>query len=299
VCPANKRKGVQMAGENDHGHGHNEEKVMFLHVSLRIKPQHLSDFQEKMQLYLKSFYKKYRWELVNAAYHVTGTINNYVHVWRLPSGKDANAVYQVMTKERDDAQYKEIQKCIEFTTQELTAAAKYDPMMFGYQRETLILDCKNAGWMLNNKKLMKNTEPNTDEQNEIMRLAEEGALMARLTSGNSLLFNLAQIAPKSCFQWNELSFKESVDNENDSDQPIFPKNIKALHILTPWGTICFFDEGKLKKEAAYLSPEEIKAALKETSIISSKVPLASIPEPKNSIPGEGCMCYVINLASFE
>ncbi len=273
-----------------------EINITFLQVSLKIKPGKMKEFENKMSAYMKVFYQKSGWELVNAAYHITGNIDRFEHIWRLPAGDNADSVKKMMVAGNDDESYLDIQDCIESTTQELTAAVAYDPSMFGYQRETVVLDCNRAGWVVNNEMLRNNSKPITDAT--IQTLAAEGALTAKLSGNRELLFNLAQIASKSCFQWPS-SLGDQARAKKTPPPPQFPSGIHQFHVLTPWGTEYCFDQTNLKNNAEYLSPKEIATRPRLQPILNSNVSLASIPEPKDDIPGTGCMCYVINLASFE
>ena len=154
--------------------------------------------------------------------------------------------------------------------------------------------------MLDNAKMMRMkaiSEEGLDD--EVRQLAEEGAMTATLTSGKSLLFNLAQIAPKSCFQWPEKPM-DGLLMAKTRLKPEFPKNIENFYVLTPWGKTYCFDKQDVETNGEYFTPEEIRTNERRLqTIIKSKVPLAAIPDPKDSIPGTGSMCYVINLASFK
>jgi len=133
----------------------------------------------------------------------------------------------------------------------------------------------------------------------------QGALVASLPSTNhgthSLLFNLAGIKPRSVFQEEPKADDDksaALSDLNNGDVE-FPNLVKHLIIATPWGAVYHLDKDDINSIASPLPPDKIAgtAALLKP-LIEARVPLANIPEERDEVIGDGCMCYVINLASF-
>lgn len=216
-----------------------------------------------------------------------------------------------------------IQSLIQRTEQNLMAALPYDPQLFGHQNQTIFVDADGALWLMEHDvlKSMKEAEVAADTPTELKlrRLLEQGATVATLKggeAGDSLLFNLAGIQPKSVFQYRAAPAGDSLDVFKmlpKVNNTALPGEVHLIYVATPWGTIYKLDSAAIKKASVSLkvaseatlentrNPEErAKVGTKHLmgALLEARVPLAAIPEVRDQDIGWGYYCYVINLQSF-
>jgi hypothetical protein len=139
----------------------------------------------------------------------------------------------------------------------------------------------------------------------------QGALVATLTEGGDatkhgpnrhLLFNLAGIKPRSVFQ--ETPAPPRSDSEPavaiENAKVAFPKGVTNLLISTPWGVVYNLDRNDVEELVSGIPESRVTDTARVLApLIGAKVPLANIPQERDALIGDGCMCFVINLSSFE
>jgi hypothetical protein len=147
--------------------------------------------------------------------------------------------------------------------------------------------------------------PTTREQqlSSIQEHLNRGASVARVKLGEAdgnneaLLFNLASLKPKSVFQ--ELDQKFAGEGAPPQGHPVMPTvdfPVASLLIAAPWGGVYQLTPNELGAISTYLKHPDVDAALKP--LIDGEVPLAAVPEERDTTIGDGCACFIINLSSF-
>jgi hypothetical protein len=168
-----------------------DPQIYYLHVRLGVPRQNHRPFVALMDRLLSVIHDLYGWELVHASYPITGEVNQFVHVWKIP---DPDDVLHMMrhgafnpraaktparaSQNPDSPEYKyfraiywELQGLITETTHLLTTALPADPNYEGYQTHTLLIarpqgDPKRQGstpeWYLLDHEEMKAKWQNVD-----------------------------------------------------------------------------------------------------------------------------------------
>lgn len=233
--------------------------------------------------------------------------------------------------------YRELQGIISETTHVLTTSLPHDPTYFGHQGQTLLVDVEGEAFIIDHDRLREHTardiaptleqargkrwrtwknNPGLGKGERVERPTQpkpdlnlqsflnQGALTARLPD-QTLLFNLAGIKPRSVFQEEPDFAKEQArrserDRNTGTGKVEFPQGIKALLISTPWGSIYKLHATDVNAIASRIPADQVAPTARVLApLIQAQVPLANIPEERDDVIGDGCMCYVINLASFD
>lgn len=285
--------------------------IVYLKVSITLKRGKLAAFQSYVNNHLYEFYNRMKWILVNATYGITGELDLVEHIWRIPPGEGAISISRAWELSTKEAEYQIYNDLVETTTQELTSGMEYDPVVFGYQHYTIVLDTVGAGWILNNDKLAPYLVQIKDQKNAdvLLSLLDEGATAASVSqsesdSNRNLLFNLAEMQPKTAFQWPNKSVVINSDSETSGyykKTPVFPDGVNSIYIVGPLGHIHEFTADQLQEAGEPMSPSEVQNDRRINRLLKTDVPVASIPEKQPSCaPGLLCWtCYVINLNTFD
>ncbi|HTQ06181.1 MAG TPA: hypothetical protein VMI54_20105 [Polyangiaceae bacterium] len=147
--------------------------VKYVLVELDVPTKHHAEFQEKMRQLVEVMFDFKRWELVFASYPLTGTVNRFVHIWRIP---DESTILQVMRKgavrltqavkrnpttlsEEFQVCYEAVQSLINETKHTLMTSLEYDPASVGYQTQTILIDAEGDLSIINHKKLRGELPP--------------------------------------------------------------------------------------------------------------------------------------------
>lgn len=139
--------------------------VYFLQVDFKVPRERHRAYVFLMKRFQSIVYDLYEWELVHASYPLSGEINQFCHVWRIPRLRDLLRMMKHgafdekadpthFDKEVDAARrryfrgvYWELQSVIVETTHHLTTALPADPFHAGYQSQTILIDRKGDRYL--------------------------------------------------------------------------------------------------------------------------------------------------------
>ena len=284
-------------------------EVVYLKVSIKLRRGTLAAFQNYVNSHMYAFYNRMNWILVNATYNITGNLDGVEHIWRIPPGEDVVSISRAWELSTNNVEFQVYNELVESTTQELTSGMEYDPLVFGYQHYTIVLDTVRAGWILNNDELAPYLVQIKDQQNAemLLSLLDEGATAASVSQSESefnrnLLFNLAEMQPKTTFQWpNGNVVADSEQSDNYDKAPKFPEGVGSIYIVGPLGHTYEFTAKQLREAGEPMSPADVEKDRRISRLLENDVPVASIPEKQPfCAPGLLCWtCYVINLNTFD
>lgn len=295
----------------------NASPIKYMLVELHVKDEHHVEFVRRMPEIIRMITERYQWELIYAAYPLSGQVNKFVHIWKLLDEKE---VLQLMVdgafdnaEEREgdspDAEdkahfslaYRALQRLIDKTRHVFMTSLPHDPSQLGEQFQTLVIGADQKTAIFEHKELDNpaNNITSFDSANVPAGLdvyLREGVVCGKF--GNDLFFNLAQVKPISVFQAKRLERKEGItrvglpDDSGNAGQ-------SAVYLGATNGRVYKLDQAAFDK---ILQPIPDNEATKTTALlkplIEGEVPLASIPTPRKVAIGEGCLCFVINLNSF-
>jgi hypothetical protein len=161
---------------------------------------------------------------------------------------------------------------------------------------------KNADALKTNQRVARPVRKRPDQS--LQSFLNTGALVARLPD-RTLLFNLAGIKPRSVFQEDPDPQQEQA-RQDERDAGIgdgsveLPEGIGQLLITTPWGAVYQVTADDLNSVVSPIPMDQRKPTARVLApLIQGRVPMANIPEERDDVIGDGCMCYVINLSSFS
>ncbi len=352
-----------------------QELIKYVLVELDVPRKNHQEFQNKMPDLVELMFDHKGWELVFASYPITGKVNRFVHIWKIP---DESGLVEVMRDGAVDLSkaqlrgaseldlvfrecYLGVQDLAESTKHRLMTSLPYDPTHVGFQSQTTVIDVEEEPFIIEHATLRKsvgkiaglsdisneledvrvakftrrnraneampkdksskervaqreNKKRNEKKEKESSRVQalqllqqhlNRGSVAARLTfeGKQALLFNLASLKPRSVYQAVEFDEKAK---KVAAPVALVPKGdgkvdlkVERLLIAMPWGGIYDVDEAALQQLAQPIPAKHVSAtdaALKP--IVEGFAPVAAIPEERDTIIGDGCACYVINLASF-
>jgi len=327
------------------------ELVKYVLVELDVRRDNHEKFKRLMRPLVEIMFDLKQWELVFAAYPITGVVNRFVHIWRIP---DESTIVEVMREGalRDDdavvAQgannledefrevYQGVQALVESTTHTILTSLPYDPTHVGFQTHTVIIDEDGDKFSIDHDELRgdKDVEDIADDLEVLRRsvprvrsieaklpaqnharvgtLKKEGrkeelkviqghlnrgasVAQVKLDTKDALLFNLAALKPKGVFQQLDPGFIRK-DEKKLALKPSVDLPFESVLIATPWGSVYNLKSKNIEKLAQYIKGASVDEALKP--LIDGKVPLAAVPEERDSTIGDGCACFIINLNSF-
>lgn len=325
--------------------------VKYLVAELYVESKDHDAFQKEMKDLVELMFDYKRWELVFASYPVTGQLNRFVHIWRIPDESDVLEVMRVGAlntgekKAPDDAKtleeefrfcYRNVQSKIVETKHTLVSSLPYDPSHVGYQSQTIVLDVDGDVIIIDHDQLRANGRDIAADLEKVRRARPKirrgkpvsrdstslnekgrfetiqghlnrGSMFARIGKDDSqeLLFNLAALKPRSVYQPIDTAKfviprpQKDVEQKKGNDEV----NVPPLLIATPWGAVYEVNGNDLQTFAKLIAKDDnrddarrIRAAVQP--ILDGGTPLAAIPEERDSIIGDGCACFVINLNSF-
>ncbi len=137
-----------------------DPQIYYLHVTLSVPRQNHRPFVTLMERLLSVIHDLYGWEFVHGSYPISGKVNQFVHVWKIPDPAD---VLHIMRhgafnhkaamlpsrgkNEKDSASYKyfraiywELQGLVTETKHALTTALPADPNYEGFQSHTILIE---------------------------------------------------------------------------------------------------------------------------------------------------------------
>jgi hypothetical protein len=288
----------------------------YLLAELDVSDQNHAKFIEAMPELIELMTTKFQWELVYASYPITGRLNRFVHIWKIGSEQTVLSVMLDgavgvqpkgdLAREFNEA-YTHVQKYIGRTSHALMAALPHDPTRAGNQTETVIIDRSARAWIFNNSKLKK--MPVLKLTPALEFYLANGVTSAELD--DALFFNLAALKPVSVFQQKSFAQLQDFAREpmhidlrhrvstGGGSKPDVGR--KKLLLAAPWGRTYEITQTEAEQLFEPI-PNEARSATETrlTPFRAAHVPLASIPTPMDQTPiGEGCLCSVVNLTSFE
>jgi len=151
------------------------------------------------------------------------------------------------------------------------------------------------------------TEDSVSENHQIQDHLNRGVANARLRdtvagSNTTLLFNLAGLKPRSIYEDLKSAHPNGKAQQGTPPAPetlSLPPGVRQLVIATPWGGVYKLNEHQLRHVAEPVPADRFTSTQKMLKpLIDDLVPIASIPTERYEVVGDGCACYVINLASF-
>jgi len=162
----------------------NDELVKYVFVELDVAREDHQAFQQRMPNLVELMFDHKRWDLVFASYPITGPVNRFVHIWKIP---DESTLVEVMRdgavdlkqSERPpagslDAEFREcyldVQKLIRHTEHRLLTALPYDPTHVGFQSQTVLIDTEGEAFLIDHARLRAEAER---ENSGIEDIAEE------------------------------------------------------------------------------------------------------------------------------
>ncbi len=309
--------------------------VKYVVVHLDVARENHEKFQGAMIQLTDRMYSFKKWELVFAAYPITGVVNRFLHIWKIPS---EDTVIQIMREgalapdttrlalDPDDLAdqfriaYQVVQDMIIRTEHTLMTSLSYDPENVGYQTQTILIDAAEKAYIIdhgalrgqtNVKRIKRLADPSVargkkvdlnkedTRLNDIKNLLNRGITDATI-DGKELLFNLAGLRPKTIFE-NLESIAEAGKPAVGAAAPTkakLPAYVSQLLLAMPDGNV-FEVDGKALEDIA--RPLDMSERIKNLVgiFIRDRIPMASLPNDRQEIVGDGCACYVINLASFK
>ncbi len=288
--------------------------VKYVLVELHVENENLRELATRMPEVVSLIVKLFGWELVYAAYPISGQINRLVHIWKI--GNESSVLNLMIQGSMDFAEhpenelighfnraYQAIQHLIGKTKHRFMTSMPYDPAFVGEQTQTVIVDGAEQKTIFSHRTLRAREELVVKDGTRLSK--ELDTFLSRgVTSGwvdDSPFFNLAALKPISIFQERkELPSTDAVDVRiPHHPKGRLPSAGPAIVVAMPWGRAYRLDTTALRKVARPI-PQEAASATDEIlrPLIEGRVPLANIPTPRDLPIGQGCLCFVINLNSF-
>lgn len=312
--------------------------IKYLVAELQVARENHQDFCDKMKGMVGLMFENYGWELVQATYPISGENDRFVHIWKIPDessvlrvmrdGAPFDLSSRVNSKKKAEKEFFEkydaIQKLIVNTRHSFMTSLPHDPEAVGIQSQTILIDAEGEPFIINHAKLGQHKNDanqlalvrkkvkdglvgqltGDDQMFARMQLhLDEGATSSRIKRGDSevLFFNLAGLKPRSVFQevqppppppGKKVAFPQGDGTVNFASP-------SAIFVATPWGGIYELTSENVTELAVPITgPAKERTDQRLKPLVEGKIPLASIPDTRNAIVGDGCMCYVINLSSF-
>ena len=313
--------------------------VKYVVVELDVARENHVPFQANMLALTDLMFSFKKWELVFAAYPITGVVNRFLHIWKIPSEDTIIEIMRagalaVSDKERTKAKqtveeqfrsvYHTVQGMITRTNHTLMTSLSYDPENVGYQTQTILIDANRKPYLIYHSDLRSAdarahritrladapaAHAQQDKQHAALPLIRDllnrGITDARIKvdGAEALLFNLAGLRPKTIFE--DLSTLETLNSEGtlaatgSPKEVMLPGDVKRLLLAMPDGEV--FELGQkqvqgIARQIPSLKAKRVAELVKRFT--DGKIPLASLPNDRQEIIGDGCACYVINLNSF-
>jgi hypothetical protein len=159
------------------------ELIKYVLVELDVPREFHIRFQEQMQALVEIMFDLKQWELVFAAYPITGELNRFVHIWQIP---DESSIVEVMREgalgstvstahdqptleEEFRVCYQRVQAMIASTRHTLMTSLPYDPAHVGFQSQTILVDVDGDLFLIDHAKLKTLPELDIAGELEIVR----------------------------------------------------------------------------------------------------------------------------------
>src|SRR5215831_6283908 len=181
--------------------------VRYVLVELHVERKKHDAFKAAMPELVDLMFSHHRWELVYAAYPVTGKIDRFIHIWKVP---DESSLLEIMLEgglSKDmlksanpavkgfNAVYERVQDLIEDTKHRLMTSLPYDPNQVGFQSQSLLVDQANALFVIDHERLRGRALDISDRLGEVREKASpHGKLSGRqLAKGTTFEDRLVQL----------------------------------------------------------------------------------------------------------
>ncbi|HKY39289.1 MAG TPA: hypothetical protein VJN18_25300 [Polyangiaceae bacterium] len=159
------------------------ELIKYVMVELDVPREFHIPFQEQMQPLVEIMFDLKKWELVFAAYPITGQVNRFVHIWQIP---DESSIVEVMREgalgselpaanheltlqEEFRACYQAVQGMIANTRHTLMTSLPYDPAHVGYQSQTILVDVDAELFLIEHSELKQLSQLDISGELEVVR----------------------------------------------------------------------------------------------------------------------------------
>ncbi len=294
--------------------------VKYMLVELQVENRHHLAFVQRMPGLIRQITARYQWEFVYAAYPLSGRLNKFVHIWRIPSEVDVlklmvDGAVDFRQDGEDEATfnfalaYRDVQDLIRRTRHVFMAALPHDPAQLGEQTHTILIDAAGGLSIIEHAALddrdLKIERVPVKKGDPLDIYLRRGVTCGLLPAedGYHLFYNLAALKPLSIFQVQRVIRRDGqtvvVPFPNaDADLRKF-RNGGALKLAATNGKVYKLDAPALKKVAKAIPEEEFEKTNELLKpLIDGKVPLANVPTPRTLAVGEGCLCFVVNLQTF-
>ena len=143
------------------------ELVKYVLVELDVPRENHAEFQRKMSDLVELMFDHARWELVFASYPITGIVNRFVHIWKIPNESTLVEIMRDGAFKLDTAAlpeagsldalfrlgYTAVQELVVRTSHTLMTSLPYDPTHVGFQTQTILVDVEGETFLLDHKNL--------------------------------------------------------------------------------------------------------------------------------------------------
>ena len=144
-----------------------EALVKYVFVELDVPRENHAEFQQRMHDLAEVMFDHVRWELIFASYPITGVVNRFVHIWKIPDESTLVDVMREGAVKLDTltapktgsleaifrASYRGVQDLVQRTRHTLMTSLPYDPTHVGFQTQTIVLDTDGEAFMIDHAKL--------------------------------------------------------------------------------------------------------------------------------------------------
>lgn len=143
------------------------ELIKYVLVELDVPRVFHDSFQKEMRSLVEVMFDLKKWELVFAAYPITGEVNRFVHIWQIPNESSiievmregalrsdvaAAQVGSALQQEFRDC-YQRVQAMIQNTRHTLMTSLPYDPAHVGFQSQTIVIDADGELFLIDHDRL--------------------------------------------------------------------------------------------------------------------------------------------------
>jgi hypothetical protein len=144
-----------------------KDLVKYVLVELDVMREHHQNFRREMHTLTEIMFDYKGWELVYAAYPITGKLNRFIHIWKIPDESDilevmregalndnpVNAAAANTIEEQFRDCYQKVQAMIQATTHTVMSSLPYDPEHVGYQSQTILVDAYGEKFVIDHRDL--------------------------------------------------------------------------------------------------------------------------------------------------
>lgn len=147
-----------------------QELIKYVLVELDVLRENHQEFRKQMHTLTEIMFDYKGWELVYAAYPITGVLNRFIHIWKIPDESDILEVmregalndnptkpgtFEDLELLEDQFRwcYQRVQGMIERTTHTVMTSLPYDPEHVGYQSQTILVDADEEKFVIDHRDL--------------------------------------------------------------------------------------------------------------------------------------------------